>query len=362
MPADPKITTQFVGEVEKIPLKSVRPNPQNPRGVIEKNENYFRLTASIDDFGVLVPIVVRELDKPEGIIKYELVDGERRYWAAQECGKEKVPAHILTAGQSLGDLRKLMFHTHMTRENWSALAQCRALSEVYPALAAGLRFSEKAHWIKRLNKETVMGTQTARDRIHFLAWPRPLKERVYTFHEENESKDVYSYVLAIEVSVVEQSKGVFPSFYNHGQAPEITANRVRSSMLEKTLDGLKTGAVTSREQIRSISPLFSGDLPAAQKQKALTLFKQFVDRPLAQFDDLRADISAKLPEALKEKPPKPRRVIASVLTMERTLRDYDTIYIDDAVIRERDREALRKEFLLALDGLASAIKGLRSKF
>jgi ParB-like nuclease family protein len=352
---------QFVGEVEKIPLKAVRPSPENPRGVIEKNENYFRLTSSINDFGVLVPIVVRQLARPKGPIKYELVDGERRYWAALECGKEKVPAHILTSGQSLGDLRKLMFHTHMTRENWSALAQCRALSEVYPTLASGLKFSEKAQWIKRLTKETVMGTQTARDRIHFLAWPKTLKQKVYSFHESNEAKDLYSYVLAIEVSV-EQSKAVFPGFYNHSHEPESAANKVRTALLEKTLAGLTTGLVTSREQIRSISPLFSLDLRPQEKQKALTLFKQFVARPLVQFDDLRAEIAAKLPEALKEKPPKPRRVIASLLTLERTLRDYDPIFVDDSVSRERDREALRKEFLLALDGVASAIKTLRSRF
>src|SRR5437016_9444999 len=204
----------FVGDVEKISLTSIRPSPENPRGPVDKNENYYRLASSINDFGVLVPIVVRQLPHAKGDVKYELVDGERRFWAARECGKQTVPAHILSSSQDLGDLRKLMFHTHMTRENWTPLAQCRALSEVYPKLANGLRFSEKKEWVRKLSKETVMQTATAADRIHFLSWPKLLKERVYEF-DPTDDKDIYSYVLAIEVSVVEQSRRVFPEYYNH---------------------------------------------------------------------------------------------------------------------------------------------------
>jgi ParB/RepB/Spo0J family partition protein len=362
VPVNTLTTKGFAGEVQKIPLRSIRPNPKNPRGPIDKNENYFRLTSSINDYGVLVPIVVRQLSPAQGDIKYELVDGERRFWAARECAKETVPAHILSGSQSIGDLRKLMFHTHMTRENWTALAQCRALSEVYPRLAAGLRFSEKREWVKKLSKETVMQTATATDRIHFLSWPKSLKEKVYQFDATDDAKDIYSYVLAIEVSVVEQSRKVFPNYYNHNHEPEYAANKVRTSLLDKTLVGLETGAVSSREQIRSVSPLFEADLSAVQRRTALGLFKKFVTRPKFQFDDIRAEISAKLPEALKEKPPKPQRVIASLRSLERTMRNYDPSFVDDSVSRERDRMNLRREFIEALDDTAAAIKALRQKF
>jgi ParB-like nuclease domain len=355
-------TKEFIGDVEKIPLDSIRPSAHNPRGVIEKNENYLRLTSSINQVGVLVPIVVRELGTPANGIKYELVDGERRFWAAKECRKKNIPAHILTTANTLGDLRKIMFHTHMTRENWSALAQCRALSEVYPKLATGLRFSEKGEWVKKLSEEIVMGTGTARDRVHFLSWPKFLKDQVYAFDESDESKDIYSYVLAIEVSVVEQSRIAFEDFYNHQHAAEYTANKVRASLLHKTIGGLASGAVSSREQIRNISPLFSTEVPPGKKRTALSLFKHFIAKPDIQFDDLRADISAKLPEALREKPPKPHRVIAQLRTVERMVTQYDPSFIDDAVAREKSRKKLRAEFTKALDDAAAAIKNLRAKF
>ncbi len=355
-------TSGFVGEVRKISITSIRPSPHNPRGEIEKNENYQRLVASIDKNNVLVPIVVRELANPKGEVEFELVDGERRYWAARECNKEVVPAHVLSATNSLGNLRKLMFHLHMTRDEWGAIAQCKALSEAYPELKEGLRFSEKADWVKKLCKEIVMGTALARDRVSVLSWPRNLKERFYAFDAGSHSKDVYSYILAIEVSVVEPSVSAFPDYYNHGNQLEHVANKVRNSLLDKTINGIETGMVTSREQIRTVAPLFSADLDGAKKKIALNMFRGFIDRPEQQFDDLRAEVVAKLPEALKEKPPKPQRIISMIQTLDRMLRDYDPSYLDESSTYEVKRINLRMEFLHSLEGLAAAIKELKGKF
>jgi hypothetical protein len=103
-------------------------------------------------------------------------------------------------------------------------------------------------------------------------------------------------------------------------------------------------------------------VPPAKKRTALSLFKHFVATPDIQFDDLRADISAKLPEALREKPPKPYRVIAHLRTVERMVTQYEPSFINDAAVREKSRRKLRTEFTNALDDAAAAIKGLRAKF
>jgi hypothetical protein len=68
-----------------------------------------------------------------------------------------------------------------------------------------------------------------------------------------------------------------------------------------------------------------------------------------------------LPEALKEKPPKPQRVIAMLRTLERTIRRYERSYITDSVSRESTRERLIREFRDALDAASSAIKTFRGK-
>src|SRR5882724_12497234 len=118
----------FLNDVERIPLKAIKPAPNNPRGEIDRGASFDRLVSSIEREGVLVPIVVSRLKIPEGEIKYQLVDGERRFWAAKELGEERVPTYVLPSNYSEEKLREMSFHLHMTREQWEPLAQCKSLA------------------------------------------------------------------------------------------------------------------------------------------------------------------------------------------------------------------------------------------
>jgi ParB family chromosome partitioning protein len=73
----------------EIAVDSIVPNPKQPRSVFDE-EALAELKTSIDEVGFLQPIVVREI----GPQKYELVMGERRWRAAQELGKQAIPAII----------------------------------------------------------------------------------------------------------------------------------------------------------------------------------------------------------------------------------------------------------------------------
>ena len=354
-------TSEFVGQVKHVRLDSIEPSGHNPRGTIDRDASFERLVASIEHVGILVPLVVRELSSPRGHVKYELVDGERRYLAAKELGKSDVPAHILREKPGSGDLRKIMFHLHMTREQWDAMAQCRSLVDAYPKLAEGLKFHEKPIWRKRLIDETGMPPGTARDRIDVLAWPRDLKDRFFRFDDEHPDRDVYSYVLAIEASIVEKSRMAFPQFFNGSHPVEDAANEVRSSLLIKTLAGIETGLVTSREQIRDVEPLFAKTLDEPKKKTALSLFRDLVKHKEFHFDDVKAEITTRLPELLEERPPKPQRVIASISSLTRTLKDYDPAYVDRATVKATTRKKLKHEFVRVLDEIIEAARNLRSK-
>jgi ParB family chromosome partitioning protein len=73
----------------EIPISAITPNPKQPRQVFDE-EALEELKTSIREFGLLQPIVVREL----GADKYELVMGERRWRAAQAVGRETIPAIV----------------------------------------------------------------------------------------------------------------------------------------------------------------------------------------------------------------------------------------------------------------------------
>ena len=74
----------------ELPPEVVLPNPKNPRTVFDE-ENLSELSASIKDFGLLQPIVVRP--GPD-VGTYELIMGERRLRAAKLAGVETIPAIV----------------------------------------------------------------------------------------------------------------------------------------------------------------------------------------------------------------------------------------------------------------------------
>lgn len=73
----------------EVPVDAIAPNAKQPRQVFDE-EALEELKSSIEQVGFLQPIVVRELD-PE---RYELVMGERRWRAAQELGRDVIPAIV----------------------------------------------------------------------------------------------------------------------------------------------------------------------------------------------------------------------------------------------------------------------------
>jgi ParB/RepB/Spo0J family partition protein len=345
-------------KIEYVKLSAIEPNPDNPRGAFEKDSSFSRLVDSIRQVGaILVPLVVMKLRHAQGEARFRLVDGERRYWAAKELALERVPANVVDH-ITPAEIRKLMFHLHMTREQWGPLAQCRALTEAYKALDAGIKFSEKAEWESQIARELNMSKRTARDRVHFLAWPKNLKDEVFDFNVRQPKKDIYSYVLAIEASVVSPSVSVFPELYDSGRPPEIFANHVREKLFEKTAFGLERGLVVSREQIRDVEPLFADELRAKQHHTAATIFKKLVDEESYFFQDARSEIEARLPGALREKPPRPRRLVANIRSLARALELYRADYLD---LPDLKRDKVKMELKSALDVLENAITQVRAR-
>jgi len=81
-----------VGAVyREIDPAAIEPNPRQPRQVFDE-EALAELVHSIREFGLMQPIVVRELPDTPG--RYQLVMGERRWRAAQQAGLTAIPAIV----------------------------------------------------------------------------------------------------------------------------------------------------------------------------------------------------------------------------------------------------------------------------
>jgi ParB family chromosome partitioning protein len=77
----------------EITLAELRANPRQPRQEFD-DEALSELTASIQEVGLLQPIVVRPLTPPIDGVRYEIVMGERRWRAVQAAGLATIPAIV----------------------------------------------------------------------------------------------------------------------------------------------------------------------------------------------------------------------------------------------------------------------------
>jgi ParB family chromosome partitioning protein len=101
-----------------LATNQISPDPKNRR--ILKDEDFQSLVDSIRVLGVLQPLHVRPLDED----RFEIVDGERRWRAANEIGLREVPCDVWTqwrgaeavmAGLALNEQRKQHGCLHVAR-------------------------------------------------------------------------------------------------------------------------------------------------------------------------------------------------------------------------------------------------------
>jgi ParB family transcriptional regulator, chromosome partitioning protein len=85
---------EAIGAVyREIEPSAIQPNPRQPRQVFD-GEALAELVHSIREFGLMQPIVVRELSESSGPHRYQLIMGERRWRASQQAGLETIPAIV----------------------------------------------------------------------------------------------------------------------------------------------------------------------------------------------------------------------------------------------------------------------------
>jgi ParB family chromosome partitioning protein len=82
-----------------IPVRAITPNPDQPRMAMG---DLSELVQSINDKGVLEPILVRGLAQDEAAprgVEFLIISGERRFQAARRVGLAEIPAIIMDVNQ-----------------------------------------------------------------------------------------------------------------------------------------------------------------------------------------------------------------------------------------------------------------------
>lgn len=103
----------------ELPLGQIVPNPRQPRTNFDEDD-LAELAASVGEFGVLQPVVVRAAGRD----KYELIMGERRFRASQMAGNPTIPA--IVRGTDDDNLLRDALLENLHRANLNPLEEARA--------------------------------------------------------------------------------------------------------------------------------------------------------------------------------------------------------------------------------------------
>ncbi|MGC4004691.1 MAG: ParB/RepB/Spo0J family partition protein [Pirellulales bacterium] len=145
-----------VAEWEEIPLHMIEPHPLNPRGDWE-NQDLQEMVPSIQEMGVLQPILVRPVDSPAGR-RFQLIAGERRFCASQLAKRKTIPARVRNLSDS--EVLAMMLVENLQRKSLNPIEKAALLERLCQPIeqggagrtqvAAAKLFGKKASWASNL--------------------------------------------------------------------------------------------------------------------------------------------------------------------------------------------------------------------
>src|SRR5215207_2427653 len=153
--AQPRSEAGGPRDVPDLELKRIQPNKLNPRLRFSKS-GLDDLAASIKQYGILEPIIVRPVNS-----HYEVVVGERRYRAAQQAGLDEVP--VIVRDYNDDEVMEINLVENVQREDLSAVEKaklCHELRTLYPdkylgwdtiAGRIGVEVDTVRAWVRTLN-------------------------------------------------------------------------------------------------------------------------------------------------------------------------------------------------------------------
>ena len=141
-------------EAQLIDVRSIRPNPQQPRKTFAPDE-LAELAQSIKANGLLQPLLLRPAPNAPG--KYELVAGERRLRAVQQLGWMEVPSvtrevddDTLLVLALVENLQREALNPMEEAEGYQALADKHGLSHAQIGRSVGKSRSTVANMVRLL--------------------------------------------------------------------------------------------------------------------------------------------------------------------------------------------------------------------
>jgi ParB/RepB/Spo0J family partition protein len=222
--------------LKEIDPNLIDPNDENPR-LVFRQEEMEQLLASIDKYGIQVPVTVFPVGE-----RFRLIDGERRWRCAKKLRLKTIPALVHRRPSELQNLL-LMYNIHALREQWDYFTIASKLDRVIRLLTKDLRREPNE---SELSDATGLTRGQIRRCRLILDLPERYKEELLRELALPKSQQKLSedFFLEMEKSL----KTVFKRFpeYQEGQ------DKVRTALVAKFRGGV-ISAVTDFRQLSKIA-------------------------------------------------------------------------------------------------------------
>lgn len=258
-----------LAELQLLDIADIAPNLGNPRLDFPQDE-LDRLSDSIDQEGVLVPVVVFPRHN-----KYVLVDGERRFRCARDLGHEKIPA-LITTERSDREVLQQMFNIHLIREPWRDIPTAKALQRLAEEI-------KEAEGRDPNDNELRDITGLSIERVRQLRYVVTLPDEWQGYIREETIP--LNFFWELKKNVIDALRTNRPAIFN-----QYGEQAVSAAFVKKRLDQVITDTVS----LRKVSPIikFAAQDAAERGDKESPLdasIRDLIDRPDATIDDAYED-------------------------------------------------------------------------
>jgi len=183
------------GSILTVPLEQIIPNPRQPRKIFREDDpRLLELSASIKEFGLLQPLVVTRLDtlparnvpatepgegdwfsttgEDSGVVKYQIIAGERRWRASRLAGLSEVP--VIVKEVTPLEMLELALIENIQRED---------LNPIEEALAYQALISEFGLTQEQVAKQVGRDRSTITNSLRLLQLAPKVREALVNPHE-----------------------------------------------------------------------------------------------------------------------------------------------------------------------------------
>lgn len=245
--------------MQEVNIKEVYPDKDQPRKTFT-SEKMGQIKKSIKSHGILNPIVVEKTK--DG---YKIIDGERRYRAAQKLGLKKVPVEEI---RSSGDLDTLIkrFHIQEQREGWTPIEKAIAMEDLRGKLKVSLNEMVDILNLPRQTVTIYASFSKIRNRDNYI------KSEI--------SMDWVTYINSVLTSAKQSYLA---------NAKEMSDEELGN--LEKALiDKIENGIISEKRDMRKLKSAFLAEYKMVNKfanDKKMTIVRAFLDSNAQAVEDYR---------------------------------------------------------------------------